>query len=304
MKGISRRELVVKAAGLIAGGSMLSHRAMGMTLLDRLTGSVQMTLQNNGKYKIFMDGIPSHPVGDFVMLSDPKAQPRSFEILAKPPTPAPNAPVIPLNGWLFGFLFSNTLLDPSGPWWRQDPTTGWSIDPICNLVKSHFEFDFNNAHTQFGEYHCHGRPLKYIETLVQAPAMRLLGYAADGHPIYDNIGYSDPRDPSSPLKTLRSSYRRLSGPRPSGGPKGEHDQGAFDQDFEYVAGLGDLDECNGRFGITPEFPAGTYYYVLTDDYPRVPRFWRSQANPPDPSFYHPEPGTVAFVPPQVAALFE
>ena len=43
--------------------------------------------------------------------------------------------------------------------------------------------------------------------------------------------------------------------------------GAFTQDYEYVEGLGDLDECNGRFGATPEFPNGIYYYVVSDDFP-------------------------------------
>ena len=43
--------------------------------------------------------------------------------------------------------------------------------------------------------------------------------------------------------------------------------GAFTQDYEYVEGLGDLDECNGRIGVTPEFPEGIYYYVVTDDFP-------------------------------------
>jgi autotransporter-associated beta strand protein len=32
-----------------------------------------------------------------------------------------------------------------------------------------------------------------------------------------------------------------------------------------VAGLGDLDECNGRVGVTPEFPNGTYAYFLPID---------------------------------------
>ena len=47
--------------------------------------------------------------------------------------------------------------------------------------------------------------------------------------------------------------------------------GAFTQDWEYVAGLGDLDECNGRFGTTPEFPGGIYHYYTTDSYPYVQR---------------------------------
>ena len=29
--------------------------------------------------------------------------------------------------------------------------------------------------------------------------------------------------------------------------------GAFTQDFEYEEGHGDLDECNGKIGVTPEF---------------------------------------------------
>ena len=34
-------------------------------------------------------------------------------------------------------------------------------------------------------------------------------------------------------------------------------------DWNYVDGLGDLDECNGRFGPTPEYPEGIYHYVST-----------------------------------------
>ena len=34
-------------------------------------------------------------------------------------------------------------------------------------------------------------------------------------------------------------------------------------DWNYVSGMGELDQCNGRFAATPEFPQGTYYYVST-----------------------------------------
>ena len=43
------------------------------------------------------------------------------------------------------------------------------------------------------------------------------------------------------------------------------------QDYEYVAGSGDLDECNGRFGVTPEFPNGIYHYYITDAFPYIQR---------------------------------
>ena len=38
-----------------------------------------------------------------------------------------------------------------------------------------------------------------------------------------------------------------------------------------MAGSGDLDECNGRVGVTPEFPGGIYHYYATDTYPYFQR---------------------------------
>ena len=37
---------------------------------------------------------------------------------------------------------------------------------------------------------------------------------------------------------------------------------SFSKDYEYVKDSGDLDECNGRFTITKEYPKGTYAYFL------------------------------------------
>ncbi len=84
------------------------------------------------------------------------------------------------------------------------------------------------------------------------------------------------------MKNLRSSYRLKSGSRPSSStdPGGTYD-GTYVADYEYVAGLGDLDECGGRECVTPEFPAGTYAYFLTDTWPSVPSWLRGT---PDPTF--------------------
>ena len=41
--------------------------------------------------------------------------------------------------------------------------------------------------------------------------------------------------------------------------------GTFAEDYEYVKGSGDLDEFNGRFTKTSEYPQGTYAYFLTTD---------------------------------------
>jgi len=47
--------------------------------------------------------------------------------------------------------------------------------------------------------------------------------------------------------------------------------GTFLQDWKYVAGSGDLDECNGQVGVTPEFPQGIYHYYATDSYSYLQR---------------------------------
>ena len=38
-----------------------------------------------------------------------------------------------------------------------------------------------------------------------------------------------------------------------------------------MAGSGDLDECNGRIGVTPESPGGIYHHLATDTYPYFQR---------------------------------
>jgi hypothetical protein len=87
---------------------------------------------------------------------------------------------------------------------------------------------------------------------------------------------------------MKSSYRLKSGNRPGGesGPGGVYD-GKYTPDYEYSQGSGDLDECNGRFGVTAEFPHGTYYYVTTAEFPFISRKFRGT---PDFSFRERPPG--------------
>ena len=75
---------------------------------------------------------------------------------------------------------------------------------------------------------------------------------------------------------MTPSYQLKSGDRPGDGssaPCGTYN-GVYSNDYEYVNGLGTLDEANGKTGVTPEYPLGTYYYVVTDDFPSVPRYFR------------------------------
>jgi hypothetical protein len=86
----------------------------------------------------------------------------------------------------------------------------------------------------------------------------IIGWAYDGNPIYGPYGYSDPESIDSPIKLLQSGYVLSSiENRPAG-----FDFGFFVEDHIFN-GSGDLDEYNGRFCKTPEFPEGTYAYFST-----------------------------------------
>lgn len=69
--------------------------------------------------------------------------------------------------------------------------------------------------------------------------------------------------------TLKSSYQLKKGVRPTG-PGGTYN-GDYTQDFEYLAGRGNLDAAHGRFQVTPEFPKGTYCYIITTAFPYIAR---------------------------------
>ncbi|MFK7946755.1 MAG: YHYH protein [Saprospiraceae bacterium] len=83
---------------------------------------------------------------------------------------------------------------------------------------------------------------------------------------------------SKPRKIIKnqyiSNYVLKTGSRNGNGisaPCGTYN-GRYMQDYEYSTGNGgDLDDCNGVFGVTREFPAGTYYYVVTSTYPMLSR---------------------------------
>jgi len=117
----------------------------------------------------------------------------------------------------------------------------------------------------------------------------ILGWAFDGFPIYGPYGYTNAINPQSPVKRLKSSFQlrnitartslpdwalsqhtsvsqQLSANQYGPTVGGQFPLGRYLEDFEFVAGSGDLDIYNGRFAATPEFPQGTYaYYIAIDD---------------------------------------
>ncbi|MCB1004689.1 MAG: YHYH protein [Acidimicrobiales bacterium] len=184
------------------------------------------------------------------------------------------------TGQYFGVHLDSVVFDPkTAGYWNNDMGSGW------NYVATPDQLDAYGAHTrpETGFYHYHAVTAQWVSDTDVHSA--LVGWAADGFPIYLRYGYTDPTDAGSGVTNLASSYRLKSGDRPSDSPGGTYD-GTFVADYEYVDGLGDLDECNGRDCVTPEFPDGTYAYFLTDEWPWVPTYLRGT---PDDSF-SPGPG--------------
>ncbi|MEL6535831.1 MAG: YHYH protein [Bacteroidota bacterium] len=194
----------------------------------------------------------------------------------------------------FGTALNGVPFDPAPaePFIFEVASTGeynwdWVFEPNYNLGT--VGLDCATAHVQpDGTYHYHGDPIEYAETVVAGitdgsttPTNPVhIGWAADGFPIVYLYG----PDAGGSLGKLSSSYRIKSGNRPGDGdsePCGEYN-GKYTNDFEYVQGLGDLDQCNGiNQSITVNNETFSYFYVITDTFPFVPR---CISGTPDDSF--------------------
>jgi hypothetical protein len=236
--------------------------------------SNQVETRTEGEFRIIQsNGIPDHATGMFPNRGNPNTiteQNHNFRVAM---APVKSGQATPLGMHPFGVAVNGIPFDPgAAEYWNDDPGSGWrheALSPSLDLG-----LDRNYAHVQpSGAYHYHGRPTGLLDRLGAPAKMALAGWAADGFPIYATGD--------------RSSYRLKSGTRPGGtaGPGGNHD-GTYVQDYEYVAGLGNLDECNGKTGPTPDYPGGTYYYVLSENWPVVPRCFQSA---PDSSFFRKGP---------------
>ncbi|MCB1224588.1 MAG: YHYH protein [Verrucomicrobiales bacterium] len=250
--------------------------------VSSLGGGRVIIAETNGLRVIRSNGLPDHAPGQFPNAHNPNAlseQDYTFQMTLQPRvadhlTPADHA-------W-FGVALNGVPFEPgTAEFWRGD--RAWNYEAMSGQID--LGIDAHNAHVQpNGAYHYHGLPLGLGSTSsskaeTEPARMRLIGWAADGFPIYDGLDHADPNDAASPLRQMSSSYRLKTTAR-EGGPGGQPD-GLFTADYEYRDGAGDLDECHGRFGVTPEYPEGIYHYHITSDFPLISRQWRGT---PDSSF--------------------
>ncbi len=263
------REISHRIATTFALGSL-----MALTLpisISVVHGAAEIHVEGNTRI-ISSNRLPDHQIGRFPNRLNPNTVRAHQQSYRMPTQPVWRKTSIPLGRKPFGIALNGVLFDP-GTAETFNGDRRWSKEALSGLIN--LGLDRNNAHVQpNGSYHYHGSPTGLLAKLRRRGSPTLLGFAADGFPIYDQWGLEK--------GALQSSYRLQRGQRPAGnaGPGGRY-SGTYTQDYEYVEGLGDLDACNGRKGHTPEFPAGTYYYVITERFPHVPRCFHGR---PDASF--------------------
>ena len=168
----------------------------------------------------------------------------------------------------------------------------WNRDAIPAEMDG---FDCSKGHPAMGNYHHHQNPSAFnldltvlsticdiyaadgLYTINPAEHSPLIGFAYDGFPIYGAYGYQNV-DGTGGVVRMKSSYQLRNittrivyadGTNVTDGPavSATYPLGLFREDYEYIANVGSdyLDSHNGRFCVTPEYPAGIYCYFATVD---------------------------------------
>ena len=206
---------------------------------------------------ITSNGAPTHDMGEFPNRANPNAFTEQTLRFCFPSNPelanetTYNAMTVgvtlsgvPIRPYTAGYYDPNGRRHNIGP----NPDSGWRQQAMH--APNRLGMDAENAHVdKAGLYHYHAMSPTYA-----ADVGSHIGFAPDGFEIH----YAG--------ETITSSWQLKSGERPTP-PYGNYD-GLFEEDFEYLAGSGDLDECNGTL------VDGVYRYYATDAYPYFPRCFK------------------------------
>lgn len=242
----------------------------------------------------FLDGNPSLASNQNAMFKFPLS-----------PTQNTNTPTATTMGNIGVFINGVALFDyRDGVSWKNSTSAlaggplGGSGDGIWNrdaVVAERGGFDCSKGHPAMGNYHHHQNPSAFkldknvvstictlydadglyaIDSTVHSP---LIGFAYDGFPIYGAYGYKN-ADGTGGIARIKSSYslraitvrtHYADGTDVTDGPavNSTYPLGYFREDYQYTAPVAQdyLDEHNGRFCVTPEYPGGTYAYFCTVD---------------------------------------
>jgi hypothetical protein len=266
--------------------------------------NVQSVQYNSTHSYISATGIPSYVTGPFLD-GNPSVATAQNSIFKVPLNPVQNTGTLVettpgnigvfINGvalfdWRDGVAWNNSTGalcgGPGNPACPGGPgaTMDWNRDAIPAEMGG---FDCSKGHPAMGNYHHHQNPSAFkldlvvlsnicntydadglyaIDSTTHSP---LIGFAYDGFPIYGAYAYANTNGTGA-ITRMRSSYElsgastRLNGPNVNA----TYFDGYFKEDYVFVSHPGQsdyLDEHNGRFCVTPEYPAGTYAYFTTVD---------------------------------------
>ncbi|MGB0523256.1 MAG: YHYH protein [Flammeovirgaceae bacterium] len=248
-----------------------------------------------GTRTIVTTGVPNHTYA--IQMGSLNTDTKTYTMDATPSKRSTTTSIINNQfrpAYAVGVALNGVKIDPAPaePFIFEVSTTGeynweWTFEPNNNMDV--VGLDCSIAHLQpDGTYHYHGNMAPYADVLLAGlgtgstvpTEVVQIGWAADGYPILYKYG----KDASGNIKEMMPSYQLKSGNRPGDGvtePCGEYN-GKYTNDYEYVSGLGDLDECNGiSQSITINGETFDYYYVITDNFPIIPRCF---VGTPDQSF--------------------
>ncbi len=200
------------------------------------------------------------------------------------PTQNTGTPIVAPYGHIGIFTNGMSMYNPlDAKSWEDENTWFQNAYYFEHINLQTFDICVGHPNGNF-EYHSHVSPKCYWDETNSTVHAPLIGFAFDGFPIYGSYGFTNTNG-TGPIIKINSSYRlrnitdRTTLPDGTvvasnliGPPISTYPLGAYAQDYEYVAGLGDLDEHNGRFCVTPDYPNGIYCYFVTLDNNLVPAY--------------------------------
>ena len=273
------------------------------TISNNILVNCQMVEYSTNNVFIHTKGIPSYPTGPFLD-GNPSQAEYQDAIFKFPLNPTQNSGTptattmgnigVFINGVALFYYRDGVAWNPTtnslcgGPGNPPCPggpgaTMDWNRDAILAEMSG---FDCSKGHPAMGNYHHHQNPSAFdldlnvvsticnlydadglyaIDSTQHSP---LIWFAYDGFPIYGSYGYAN-TDGTGGIVRIKSSYQ-LKTTRGTGNVPSETSWplGTFREDYEYVnhSSQSDyLDEHNGRFCVTPEYPNGIYCYFTTVD---------------------------------------
>ncbi len=193
------------------------------------------------------------------------------------------------------YVNEGATFDPAYAHQPQDGTYHYHASPIALRYLLGDHVDYNATAKTYSE-----------STNVVTKHSPILAWVRDGYPLYGPYGYSNPTNPASGIRRMVSGYQLRNGQNGSdnltvtgrstipawavrldnvtnaqSGPavSSSYPLGRYMEDNAYLGDLGktqgvdfDLDEYNGRFCVTPEFPNGTYAYFVSISSDGTPTF--------------------------------